>query len=473
MIFSKRTLWFFLAGALLVRLATLGLYPLMDTTESRYGEMARMMVETGNWLTPLFDYDVPFWGKPPLFAWMSAIGVEMFGLSEFTLRVPHWLAGVAVIGLMGWFAKKNDVNPLVSGIILATTVVFSISAGAVMTDMALTLGLSMALVGFYQCWRGDTYWGYVGFIGLAIGLLAKGPVAIVLFGLAVFPWMVLQHGLIGAFVELWKRFPLVKGTLLMLAIALPWYLLAERATPGFLDYFIVGEHYKRFVEPGWEGDLYGSGHHQPKGQIWFFWLLAVLPWSIVLPLVLLIRHRSAIELAKNNSGLSSFLIFWLLSPLLLFTASSNILPTYVLPGTPAIGVLLAIHLKNKDKYWFAIVSLIVPVLLIVVVHLLRSGAVSDSSDKVIFEEIDHEIPALYMYPRSYSGQYYSFGNAKVLDDNKQIDGLEKYYLIASEEKMAAYIAQRPTYQFIRPDDVQCDIQDVRSSGRIVALCQKK
>ncbi|MGR5488821.1 dolichyl-phosphate-mannose--protein mannosyltransferase, partial [Vibrio alfacsensis] len=89
----------------------------------------------------------------------------------------------------------------------------------VMTDMALTVGLTLAMIGFYQCWRGETLWGYVGFAGLAIGLLAKGPVAIVLFGLAVFPWMVVQHGIIGAFVELWRRFPLIKGTLLMLAIA--------------------------------------------------------------------------------------------------------------------------------------------------------------------------------------------------------------------------------------------------------------
>ncbi|EGU44805.1 hypothetical protein VIOR3934_13577, partial [Vibrio orientalis CIP 102891 = ATCC 33934] len=64
---------------------------------ARYGEMARLMVETGNWVTPQFDYGVPFWDKPPLFTWMSAYGIEAFGISEFAVRVPHWLAGVLVI----------------------------------------------------------------------------------------------------------------------------------------------------------------------------------------------------------------------------------------------------------------------------------------------------------------------------------------------------------------------------------------
>ncbi|NMS31044.1 ArnT family glycosyltransferase, partial [Vibrio parahaemolyticus] len=94
---NKTHLWLLLAFALLLRLISLAAYPLMDTTEARYGEMARLMVETGNWLTPQFDYGVPFWGKPPLFTWMSAYGIELFGLNEFAVRAPHWLAGVATI----------------------------------------------------------------------------------------------------------------------------------------------------------------------------------------------------------------------------------------------------------------------------------------------------------------------------------------------------------------------------------------
>lgn len=74
---------------------------------------------------------------------------------------------------------------------------------------------------------------------------------------------------------------MVEGALLTAFLAGPWYLLAELKTPGFLDYFIVGEHIRRFLDPGWTGDLYGSAHDQPKGMIWLFWLWASFPWGIV------------------------------------------------------------------------------------------------------------------------------------------------------------------------------------------------
>ena len=207
MSFNRVHLWALLGVALLIRLLSLGAYPLMDTTEARYGEMARLMIETNNWITPQFDYGVPFWGKPPLFTWLSAGGIELFGINEFAVRAPHWLAGVIVIALMAYFANRQGFSGLITALVLATCGIFSIAAGAVMTDMALTLGLSLAMIGFYLCWQGSKPWGYFGFVGLAIGLLAKGPLVIVLMGLAVVPWLVIQHGLLGAFKVLWKRFP--------------------------------------------------------------------------------------------------------------------------------------------------------------------------------------------------------------------------------------------------------------------------
>lgn len=80
-----------------------------------------------------------------------------------------------------------------------------------------------------------------------------------------------------------EQSPWIKGALLMLALSLPWYLLAERQTPGFLHYFIVGEHFQRFTVKGWQGDLYGSGHASPLGTIWLYGLTMFLPWTLLLP----------------------------------------------------------------------------------------------------------------------------------------------------------------------------------------------
>ncbi|MGD8170147.1 ArnT family glycosyltransferase [Vibrio sp. TRT 21S02] len=443
MMLKRVHLWSVLATVLLVRLLSLGAYPLMDTTEARYGEMARLMVETGNWLTPQFDYGVPFWGKPPLFTWMSAAGIEWFGVNEFAVRAPHWLAGVLVIALMAYFARRVGIDALMTAVILATCGVFAVAAGAVMTDMALTLGISLAMAGFYLCWQGRKAWAYVGFVGLAIGLLAKGPLTIVLVGLAIFPWLLLRYGPVKMWGELWHRIPLVSGTLLMLLIALPWYLLAEQATPGFLNYFIVGEHIKRFLVSGWEGDLYGSAHQRARGTIWLYWLYASAPWSFILPVVLWFKRKQIVSW-WNNDGLLSFALFWMMSPLILFTFSGNILPAYVLPSVPALALILAMFLSQSDsqKLWFQITTWVLPILLMLAVVFIEIGVSERKSDKALLAEADQNIALFYVGKRPFSGQFYSKGQAKVLQQSRELEKYQQVQLVGNSEQVEALLSSQ-------------------------------
>ncbi|WP_325097015.1 glycosyltransferase family 39 protein [Marinomonas ostreistagni] len=465
--YRENHLWMILAFALLLRLISLATYPLMDTTEARYGEMARLMVETGNWLTPQFDYGVPFWGKPPLFTWMSALGIKTFGLSEFAVRAPHWLAGVVTILLMAWMSKRLGFNPLVTALVLATCGIFSISAGAVMTDMALTLSLTMAMMGFYFAWLGgekQRLWGYLGFLGLACGLLAKGPLVLVLMGLTVMPWLMLQHGFVGAFKVLWQRFPIVTGILLMLMVALPWYLMAERATPGFLDYFLVGEHFKRFVVSGWQGDLYGSAHDEPRGMIWWFWLQAAFPWSFVLPILLVLRRLKLTQWMKEENGLFSFLMLWLLSPMILFTMAGNILPAYVLPGIPALGLLLAMLFEKRDVNWFSGISMVLPLLLMIMMLVLNLGKADTRSDRIIFSKVKDGAPTFYLNERPFSGQFYSHGQAKLINDASAIEGLNHFHLIGKEQAL---------HDFVSQNQLTCSDDFSSPSGRQLYDCQQR
>src|SRR4029077_16873632 len=69
---SKRILWITLASILLLRLLTLGAYPLVDRTEALYALIAKLMVQSGNWITPMLEPGVPYLGKPPLSFWANA-----------------------------------------------------------------------------------------------------------------------------------------------------------------------------------------------------------------------------------------------------------------------------------------------------------------------------------------------------------------------------------------------------------------
>ena len=469
MSFNRVHLWAILGSVLIIRLISLGAYPLMDTTEARYGEMARLMIDTGNWLTPQFDYGVPFWGKPPLFTWMSAASIELFGVNEFAVRLPHWFAGVLVIALMAYFSKRLNINALVTAVVLASCSIFSIAAGAVMTDMALTLGMTLAMVGCYFCWQGQRGWGYIGFIGLAIGLLAKGPLVIVLVGLAVMPWLIIQHGLKGAFVQLWRRFPLLIGSALMLAIALPWYWLAEKATPGFIDYFIVGEHFKRFVVSGWEGDLYGSAHDEPRGMIWFFWLYSATPWSLVLPFLVgwKLKHlqNSETQIAFSQyRQVLSFAACWMLSPLILFTFSGNILPAYVLPGVPALALIIAILLHDikHDPKWFKCMAGVTPLLLIVALGVIHYGVGNKRSDKAILARADLSVMTFYVGKRPFSGQFYSAGKAREFDAKIDLMAIKQFQLIGKTKDVVPLVEE---------NKLNCVIEYTAKSKRSLYRCR--
>jgi 4-amino-4-deoxy-L-arabinose transferase-like glycosyltransferase len=120
-----------------------------------------------------------------------------------------------------------------------------------------------------------------------LGLLAKGPIIIILTGPPIFIWCLLGKNRFkdlftklgkNRFKDLFTKLPWLLGLLITALVALPWYYLMEQRSPGFIDYFIVGEHFKRFVVSGWTGDLYGTGHSQPKGMIWLFLLAFAFPW---------------------------------------------------------------------------------------------------------------------------------------------------------------------------------------------------
>jgi 4-amino-4-deoxy-L-arabinose transferase-like glycosyltransferase len=331
-----------IVAVLLFRLITLGLYPLTDPTEGRYAEIGRLMVQLQDWVTPRLSEAVPFWGKPPFTFWATAVSIYVFGENEFAARLPHFLMGLLVIWAL-WGLMIRAVNAraaLLATALITAAVVFYVSAGAIMTDMGLTLGFVLAMRGFWlamdETQPNRTREGYYFFLGLAIGLLSKGPLVLVVSLTPIGLWVLYSRNVLLMF----KVLPWVKGSALLLLIVVPWYILAEIRTPGFLEYFIIGEHFQRYLIPGWEGDLYATGRERPYGTIWLFGLIGALPWTVILPLLAWRGRSDRPEVSHSErQGWMPYLFLWALVLLVFFTFSSNVLIAYVLPVLAPLAAL--------------------------------------------------------------------------------------------------------------------------------------
>ncbi|NOR79883.1 MAG: phospholipid carrier-dependent glycosyltransferase [Methyloprofundus sp.] len=393
--------------AILVRLLGIIEYPLHDPTEARYAEIPRLIIETGNWIMPPFDYGVPFWGKPPLTFWLTAISFKLFGYSEFAARLPVFLLAGLVLWLSYCFAKllQGAEKAVFSSIVLISTALFFIASGAVMTDMALCLCISLSMISFWQALNNPVAqqarkWSYLFFVGLGFGLLVKGPIVGVLVLLPLIAWAAIEK----QWLATWQKIPWFKGSALMLLIAVPWYIIAEIDSPGFINYFLVGEHFKRFVDAGWHGDLYGVAHKHPRGKIWLLWLFASFPWSFIFlgsVLTWPLRKNKTITLKNACQGSwHSYLLLWAIAPMVFFTLSGNILYTYVLPGLPAFAMMVTEILSHRfdiksimqSKWLYA--GLIIPV-----VGLLFMSLVWTVPEKLNFEKSQKYLVEIYQHSK--------------------------------------------------------------------------
>jgi 4-amino-4-deoxy-L-arabinose transferase-like glycosyltransferase len=422
---ADRLLWIAIAAAFAARFLLLGAIPLMDPTESRYAEIARQMFVLGDWVTPWIAPGVPFWGKPPFSFWMTAASFELFGVNDFAARLPHWIGGLIVAALAWqWLALRSRREAAFAIALLAGSLLFFVAAGAVMTDMALAIGLMAVMRGYWLALHGARQHRgreqALMFTGFAVGLLAKGPIALMAIApIAVHAWKS------GELTRAFREIRWLTGALVVVAFVLPWYLAAEAHTPGFLQYFLVGEHWQRFVDPGWQGDLYGHAHSFPRGTIWLFAVLAFLPWSIVLPVIAWKRRRAGAAAPSDDRELRVYLWLWALLPCITFTLSRNVLWTYVLPSIPPLAMLAAMFLNRlpaetaPERAVAAGVCLTAAAAIALVVAFILGGWADYPSMKTLVAEyrtLSRGEPIVFLRQVPYSASFYSAGAAELAAD---------------------------------------------------------
>lgn len=342
----------YLASALLaIRLLTLPLVPITDPTEARYAESAKEMLAFGDFVTPhvwVAGEQVPYLGKPPLHFWMMSASYAIFGVNAFAARLPALLSALLLL-LVAFrvLDRFHDRDLAISSVlIMATCPFFFFIGGSAAMDMLLTSTCGGAYFAYYGFLMESepaarTRWGLLVAFLLGLGMLAKGPVAVLLFGMPtlLFTAMQRQWGPL-------RSFPWLQGALVFAVVSLPWYLLNERANPGFLKYFFLNENLLRYVVAE-SGDRYGSGPDFPYGTAILFMSLAVLPWLGAVALVAL-RRRPAPRYPSSGSSLaSSYFLLGFGSIVAFLSFSRQQTAAYVLPAVPPFAAWVALKLRES------------------------------------------------------------------------------------------------------------------------------
>ena len=382
-----------LLAAAVIFFAGLGAYPLLDPDEGRYAEIPREMVESGDYITPRLNY-VKYYEKPPLFYWLTAGSLILFGQNELAVRAVPAIAGCLTVLLIMGLGRRlfGGKAGQLAGWIYTTSIIPVIMARLPIIDGVFSLFLTATWAAWWLGYETATdrkkIWYVVAWGCMGLATMTKGIAAIALTAVIIFPFIILRRD--------WKalrNMAWIPGILLFAAIVLPWHIAAALRDPQFLHFYIVVQHFQR---------LSSQEHTSP---FWFF--PAILPfglffWTALFFPALVKAFRSALDAVKIlprfrwkkkapiafpetpespgkevESPKVLFLIIWILAVPGLFSLSSGKLVPYILPAYPAMALLLSRYLvrgglKNRSTRWCgAITAGLLLVAIPVVVHFAK------------------------------------------------------------------------------------------------------
>ena len=301
---------------------------LMDPDEGRYAEIAREMLLLKDWLIPHLNL-LPYLEKPPLVYWLTALSFQVLGLSELAARLPSALCALGGVILAYGLGKAfwGPAAGVLSALVLATCGGY-VAMGRLLTlDMALTFFLNLGVgLGYLALSRErPRLWPWA-YLALALGVLTKGPVALVL---AAIIWTAAA----------WSQGrPLLRSWLhpwslaLLAAVSLPWFIGVSVRYPDFWRFFILEQHLGRYLTAA-------IHHHHPLYYYLPILLGFMMPWSWLLPWAL------GRERPQDNPD-RLFLLIWAATILLFFSLSRGKLAPYILPALLPLALLVGHSLSD-------------------------------------------------------------------------------------------------------------------------------
>lgn len=342
---KRRYALLLLSFFLIVYILPLGARNLLIPDETRYAEIPREMIATGDWVVPRLD-GLRYFEKPPLGYWVNAGSILLFGENNFAVRLPSALA-VGLSALLIYFMvdrvyrdrAKEDGFPAIPAVLifLSCFEVFGVGNAALL-DSVFSFFLTATIIAFYFASEeapgssAERWFLLLSGVSCGLAFLAKGFLAFAVPVLALAPYLVWQRRYFDLIRMAWL--PLLVAVLL----ALPWGILIQLRAPDFWRFFFWHEHIRRFL----------AANAQHEASFWFFFMAApglFMPWIFMVPAAVL-GLRKQLNAQGPQGRLIRLSLCWLALPFLFFSASRGKLLTYILPCFPPFAVLTAFGLSR-------------------------------------------------------------------------------------------------------------------------------
>ena len=337
-VFSRKFNLLVLGFFLLFYILPLGFRPIFIPDESRYAEIPREMIASGDWIVPHLN-GLRYFEKPVMGYWLNAISIKIFGENAFAVRFPSAMAtglsAFIIFLLVRRFSKRKFLASITAVVFLTCFEVYGVGTFNVLDSM-LAMFVTAAMASFFFAYTADTSskkkQGFLFLFGVFCGLsfLTKGFLAFVVPVLVIVPFMIWERRFKELFFMPW--IPIVGAVL----VALPWAIMIYHKEPDFWHFFIWNEHIKRFM----------SENAQHGQSFWYFFLIlpaAVLPWTFLFPSVILGLKKTGIK-----GSVVRYAVCWFWFPFLFFSMSKGKLLTYILPCFPPLAILISTGL---DQYF--------------------------------------------------------------------------------------------------------------------------
>jgi 4-amino-4-deoxy-L-arabinose transferase-like glycosyltransferase len=332
----------------LVFLLFLDRTPFHDKAEPREALVVRDIVLEGRWLLPLRAGE-HIASKPPLFHWFAAGASILHGeMTEASIRFPSAFFATLGVFLCYFFARRlyGSKTGLWAGLILATTALYYAAGIEARVDMTLVFFVTLTLILFFAIYRGflqHDIWWYVFFITAGVSVTAKGPVSIVLCGLVIATFLLLQKRW-----DIFRTMLCHPGLLLGMILCVAWYAAAlYLGGDEFFNLQFVKENFARYFVHG-EG---GTGHQKPFYYFVPYLFTLGMPWTLFLPGVIWSYFSDRFRLREDLL----FLGLWAATVFVFFSLSAGKRPPYILPLYPPVALLIAVWLRDQTvgSFWKA------------------------------------------------------------------------------------------------------------------------